>query len=208
LLTARYVVPFNWQTHLFPTHLRIDSLFFGAFLSYWANFHAEAFWGFVRPRFHLFLMAGAFLISPLFLFSQYDSWMYTYGFTVLYAGFGALMLGVLNLRMELWPKTLQILPRALGYIGGFSYSIYLWHIPWLMFLNKIRVLRIPYFGLTAFILGSIAIGIVTSKLVEIPAIHLRDRLYPSGVSARAVPLVNAAPEPALEPVASDLIGTR
>ena len=182
LLTARYVVPFNWQTHLFPTHLRIDSLLFGVLLSYWANFHSEKFWGFVRPRCHLFLLVGIFLVSPLFLVSQYDRWMYTFGFTVLYAGFGALLLGMLSVRVELWPKVLQLVPRTLAFIGGYSYSIYLWHIPWLMLLGYLHVIRIPYLGLAAFVFGAIAVGIVTSKLIEIPAIRLRDRLYPSSTA--------------------------
>jgi peptidoglycan/LPS O-acetylase OafA/YrhL len=179
LITASYVFPFRWQTHLFPTHLRIDSLLFGVFLSYWANFHGETFWGFVRPRSHLFLIVGSFLISPLFLVSQYDPWMYTFGFTVLYAGFGSLMLGILALRMESWPELLQSIPRALAYIGRFSYSIYLWHVPFLMLLFKTSILKMPYWGLTTFVFGSVILGIVTSKLIELPAISLRDRLYPS-----------------------------
>jgi peptidoglycan/LPS O-acetylase OafA/YrhL len=105
--------------------------------------------------------------------------MYTYGFTVLYAGFGALMLGILGLRMESWPELLQSVPRALAYIGRFSYSIYLWHVPFLMLLFKTSILKMPYWGLTTFVFGSVILGIVTSKLIELPAISLRDRLYPS-----------------------------
>jgi peptidoglycan/LPS O-acetylase OafA/YrhL len=188
LLTARYVIPFTWQTHLFPTHLRIDSLLFGTLLSYWSHFHSEQFWGFVRPRRHLFLLVGACLISPSFVISQYDPWMYTYGFTVLYLGFGALMLGLLSLRMESWPKIAQAAPRALAFIGGYSYSIYLWHVPWLILLSSLHLIRIAYMGVTAFIVGSIAFGVLASQVIEIPAIRLRDRLFPSSSASLAAAL--------------------
>src|SRR5438046_8413814 len=70
LWTAKHVVPFAWQTHLYPTHLRFDSLMFGVLLSYWAQFHARRFWEFARPRCFLFILAGVFLISPGFLLTQ------------------------------------------------------------------------------------------------------------------------------------------
>ncbi len=178
LWTAKHVVPFAWQTHLYPTHLRFDSLMFGVLLSYWAQFHARRFWEFARPRYFLFILAGVFLISPGFLLTQETPWMYTYGFTVLYLGFGAILIGTLSAPMELMPRVLQVFVRPFAFIGGFSYSIYLWHIPWLILLGAAGVLRIPYLGVAVFILGSIAVGIMTSRLVEIPMIRVRDRLFP------------------------------
>lgn len=179
LFTARYVLPFSWQTHLFPTHLRIDSLLFGVLLSYWAHFRGSRFWGFVQPRYPLFFIVGAFMISPIFIIGQYDPWMYTYGFTVIYLGFGALLLAMLSIRVELLPQTVQALPRALARIGGFSYSIYLWHIPWLIVLAKSGIIRIPYVGLMAYVVGSVVWGITASQVVEIPAVRIRDRLFPA-----------------------------
>ncbi len=178
LWTAKHVVPFAWQTHLYPTHLRFDSLMFGVLLSYWAQFHARRFWEFARPRYFLFILVGVFLISPGFLLTQETPWMYTYGFTVLYLGFGAILIGMLSAPMELMPRVLQVFLRTFAFIGGFSYSIYLWHVPWLILLGSAGVLRIPYLGVAVFILGSIAVGIMTSRLVEIPMIRVRDRLFP------------------------------
>jgi peptidoglycan/LPS O-acetylase OafA/YrhL len=197
LFTARYV-PFSWQTHLFPTHLRIDSLLFGVLLSYWAHFHGSRFWGFVQPRYPLFLLVGAFMISPIFIISQYDPWMYTYGFTVLYLGFGALLLAVLSIRVELLPQVVQALPRALARIGGFSYSIYLWHIPWLIILFKWGIIRIPYVGLITYIVGSVALGITASQIVEIPAVRIRDRLFPA-FGARSLSRISAIAQQHVEP---------
>jgi len=73
---------------------------------------------------------------------------------------------------------LQVFLRTFAFIGGFSYSIYLWHVPWLILLGAAGVLRIPYLGVAVFILGSMAVGIMTSRLVEIPMIRVRDRLFP------------------------------
>ena len=184
LLTDRYVVPFTWQTHLFPTHLRIDSLFFGVLLSYFANFHEEKFWGFMRPRAPQLLLIGTFLILPLFLISQYDSWMYTYGFTVLYLGFGAILIGLLSIPVHTWPKSTLVMPRALAYVGRYSYSIYLWHIPWLIFLLGGGVIRRPYIGFAVYFIGSLALGIGMSILVEIPSIRLRNRLFPASTTGQ------------------------
>jgi peptidoglycan/LPS O-acetylase OafA/YrhL len=153
-------------------------IFFDLLLSYWAQFHGGTFWEFVRPRYLLFIFVGIFLISPGFLLTQETAWMYTYGFTMLYLGFGAILVGMLSAPVELLPRALQLVLRALAFIGGFSYSIYLWHIPWLILLGTGGVLRIPYWGVAVFILGSIAVGVMTSKLVEIPMIRLRDRFFP------------------------------
>jgi peptidoglycan/LPS O-acetylase OafA/YrhL len=178
LWTANHVLPFSWQTHLFPTHLRIDSLLFGVFLSYWAQFHGRAFWGFVRPRSPLFLLVGLFLISPGLFLTQETPWMYTYGFSLLYFGFGAILLGTLGAPIELMPGTFQFLARILAFVGRYSYSIYLWHIPLLIFLASYGILRRPYVGVGTFVVGSIALGVLASELFEIPVIRLRDTLFP------------------------------
>jgi peptidoglycan/LPS O-acetylase OafA/YrhL len=176
-------VPFSWQTHLFPTHLRIDSLLFGVVLSYLAHFHGEKFWSLARPRYPLLLLVGFFLISPGFLLTQETPWMYTYGVSLLYLGFGAILVGTLAAPIASAPKAIRLVFGSLGFIGGFSYSIYLWHIPLLIWLGSVGILRKPYLGISAFVLGSLALGITASKLIEIPVVRLRDRLFPQTVSA-------------------------
>ena len=76
LLTARYI-PFTWQTHLMPTHLRVDSLLFGVTLSYFAHFHGARFWASVTRWRKPILIVSAMLIAPSLMISQYDAWMYT-----------------------------------------------------------------------------------------------------------------------------------
>ncbi len=69
------------------------------------------------------------------------------------------------------------LARPLAWIGFYSYSIYLWHLPWLA-VCRIRVFSGPWQAL-AYYAGSIAIGVLVAKLVEIPALRLRDRWLPA-----------------------------
>ena len=177
LLTARYV-PFSWETHLFPTHLRMDSLLFGVVIAYYYHFHRERFTDFATRRRVAILCAAAVLLAPLFLVSQYTPWMYTYGFMSLYLGYGCLLVGLLHVPWDgLWRPILMGL-HGIAYIGTFSYSIYLWHLPWLNFLLRTHFLKSNTQRLVFFYVGSVLLGILTAKLVEFPALRLRERLFP------------------------------
>jgi peptidoglycan/LPS O-acetylase OafA/YrhL len=127
LLTARYL-GYSPQTHLYPTHLRLDSLFVGVVIAYYHHFHRERFTSLATRYRGLIFCASALLLAPLFLVSQYDPWMYTYGFTCAFLGYGLLLIGFLQVSLaEVSPSILMCL-RAIGYVGTFSYSIYLWHM--------------------------------------------------------------------------------
>jgi peptidoglycan/LPS O-acetylase OafA/YrhL len=188
LITARNM-PFSWQTHLFPTHLRLDSLLFGVVIAYWYHFHRERFTSFATRRRLPLFCAAAVLLSPLFLVSQYDPWMYTYGFTALFVGYGCLLVSLLHVPVEGLPLPLLAAVRVIAYVGTFSYSIYLWHIVWLRFVQSAHLLPSNSARLLTFYLGSILLGILTAKIVEFPALRLRDQLFPA-----AGPLLPVAPE--------------
>ena len=177
LLTNRWI-PFDLLKYMAATHLRLDSLLFGVLLSYWANFHAERFWRFVRATYPFLLAVGVLLASPPLVLDSYNPWIFTYGFTSLYLGYGAIMLGLLALPLTRLPKTGQAFFRAIAYIGGFSYSIYLWHITWIIVGLKYGVFHIRHAGILAYMIGAVLIGITTAKLVEIPVLRLRERLFP------------------------------
>jgi peptidoglycan/LPS O-acetylase OafA/YrhL len=82
--------------------------------------------------------------------------------------------------------------RFVAFIGLYSYGIYLWHVS---VLDPIKTVarRLPthlapvWDALAPFVLG-ILIGIVFTKLVEFPALKLRDTLFPRRVdSAVGIP---------------------
>ena len=185
LLTARYV-PYSYQTHLMATHLRLDSLLFGVVLSYWHHFHRERYSRAAQRYQGLILCAAAALLTPAFLVSQYDPWMYTYGFTSLYLGYGCLLVGFLHVPVDGFKRPLQLVLRATAYIGTFSYSIYLWHLPWLRVVQHLRLGSSDFVRLSVYYGGAILLGMLTGKLVEFPALRLREHLFPSSTSGQSI----------------------
>ena len=109
------------------------------------------------------------------LFEGKSFGMHTFVFVSLYLGFGLLVLLALQIRIR---NSFSV--RALAFIGKHSYSICLWHLPVLFFLirsglNNWRGSKPIYFS------ASILLGIAMSKLVEFPALRIRDRLFPSNI---------------------------
>ena len=117
--------------------------------------------------------------------------MLSFGFTALYCGFG----GILVLCL---PRTGRATERSafrlkivvaefLAYVGMHSYSIYLWH---LMVGQHVRgFLRIfvpkitPSGVFCGYVITSLTVGVFLSKLIEYPALAVRDRLFPSKLNS-------------------------
>ena len=177
-----FLVPeFSYFTHFFPTHLRMDSLLFGVLLGYCSLFHADRFWGLMsKHRVKLTILAFA-LVSPCVIFGQTgdvvappNPFLYTFGFTSIYLGFGVLM--CLFLLVPLPERGLSgHLARSLARIGRYSYSIYLWHLPLIFMLQKHRIFR-THSGLILYYALCIFVGIVMAKIIEEPSLRLRDFL--------------------------------
>jgi peptidoglycan/LPS O-acetylase OafA/YrhL len=178
ILGAR--APFVNETHLFPTHLRIDGLLFGVLLSY--LFHRHPIWILsIASRFRYVLLgAGVILLLPAFCFQlETNRFMYTYGFSLFYVGGGFLLLCALGFRGPVTP-----LVNLLAYIGSQSYSVYLWHMPVAMWGALVIANRFPpyyswFIYAASYLLGAVGCGIAMSLLTEFPVLRIRDRLFPS-----------------------------
>lgn len=177
--------PYTNATHLYPTHLRLDGLMFGVCLSYLYHFRGEVLRSLVQGRERLLLALGLVLIAPAFVFQVETTFLiYTFGLTCLYLGSGLLVV-VLVLRGL--PETRFV--RVLAFIGAYSYSIYLWHLMVKVETDRAftTVLHRPPESSSAqltYVVGTFLVGILMAKLVELPVLKLRDRLFPS----RSVPL--------------------
>ncbi len=175
-----------------PSHLRMDSLFAGVFISYLYHFFRDDLlnWG-RRHRLKLFLF-GTLLFCPPFIFPlEITPFIVTVGLTLLYVGGGFLLIAAL-----VTPVPRRGPAKALAYVGSHSYSIYLWHMPVTMSLvpkvNRILGTTENWFVYAGvYLIGSVLFGIFMAAVIEFPVLRVRDHLFPS----RGRPLTASAAQP-------------
>jgi peptidoglycan/LPS O-acetylase OafA/YrhL len=182
--------PYVLATHHYPTHLRIDGLFFGVLLAYLYHMKPEML---ARVGHHkwLLLIVGLALVLPMGFFEIGEHrWVWTIGFTMLYVGYGCILLACVYTAPGDGPlgRIIFSLPaRGLAWIGLFSYSIYLWQadlglIPehkWIMpHLPKHPVSVNWALSMGTYLALTILAGAVMAKLVEMPVLAFRDRFFP------------------------------
>ena len=168
------------RLHVLATHVRIDSLMFGVFISYLYYFRSKVF-NDLTKRYRLSLtLVGLGLLSIAFTSRLEDSMaMAVVGLTLLYLGAGLLLVGFSKYNL---PENGFV--KFFGFLGSHSYSVYLWHMPvniWgYMLLRKAFGSEVNwYIYAVTYFLGSWIIGILLAKIVELPVLRLRDRRFPS-----------------------------
>jgi peptidoglycan/LPS O-acetylase OafA/YrhL len=140
------------------THLRIDALFTGVVLGYFYHYRAGIFSRLAR---WWALPVGLALLLPVAIGINFSSLVLTCNVL----GFAFLVGWSVNRKL---PGT-----GLFSGIGKYSYSIYLVHLP-LAELWSIRPLT--RIGFCCYVATSIAVGIGMARLIELPALRLRDRL--------------------------------
>ena len=170
----------TWDEMFAPTHLRMDSLFAGVTLGYYAHFDAESF---AEARRKLVLAFGLLLTLPAFLFPGT-----VVGVTVAYVAFACIVAWAAS-----QPYSANRLLRALAWVGYYSYSIYLWHGATQVFFDVMlrpaaHVIRFPL-----YLASTILLGMGMSKLVEVPALRLRNRVFPSLTSKATTSTLTLSP---------------
>ena len=156
----------------FPTHLRCDGLFAGVALGYYRHFEPESFRDARRPW---LLVVGILLVlfgTPLGL---------VWAKTVVYIGFAFVVAWAAHR-----PHSAHPIPRALAWIGFYSYSIYLWHAAIVLLFGHLEQ---RWYSFVAYLVSTILIGVIMAKLIEVPALKLREKIVPS---AKAMQLPSAA----------------
>jgi peptidoglycan/LPS O-acetylase OafA/YrhL len=144
------------------THLRIDALFAGVTLGYFWHFDPESF---SEARSKWALISGVFValllpIMPTFL-----------QMTFAYIAFCLIVAWAVNLQ----PRNGYISP-VIAFIGRHSYSIYLWHALIALWMARLAA---HWFSFPAYAGMAILLGVLMSKVIEIPSLEIRDRLFPS-----------------------------
>ena len=195
-LAMRYVAvhqpsykPVDFSKLMYLTHLRIDALFFGVVLGYFYHFRPGFLPSLFRNGWNRVAMEGiiALLISCCFVFPVESPFIQSFGFTLLYLGFGGLL--ALSLTASGPDESSATLSAAgskiggvLAFVGMYSYSIYLWHIPVLTYVRGVQALSPVTLSMASltyiYIAISIPFGILMARIVEFPALQLRDRLFP------------------------------
>jgi peptidoglycan/LPS O-acetylase OafA/YrhL len=204
--------PFDEIAQFTPTHLRMDGLFFGVFLAYLFHMQPQRLARVARHRI-LLLVIGLALVLPMGFDDVVDHrWVWTIGFTMLYLGYGCILIACLYSPPGDWfGNLLASRPAAvLAWIGVFSYSIYLWQFD--ISYNPVTwyvMPHLPHHPVTLYWMMSMGIyltlailgGAMLSRIVEFPVLKLRDRLFPARADAIPVAPATEARPPVLIPVA-------
>lgn len=160
------------------THLRIDSLLVGVFLTWLYRYRPIIFaWWAKYVSIFVFL-----IMSPMALAvaekGAYDVIQLKYGFVLLYVYFGNLLMMLVQFENGLRYRIFDLPVK----IGVYSYSIYLWHIP-VKFLFTGFIARHVSLGywtnLFGYLIVCIGLGYVLYRLVEYPMLIIRNKFYPA-----------------------------
>ena len=182
---------------LFPTHLRIDALFFGVVLGYLHHFRPEFIPNLLKNVRTRLLIHTATALSLSCILATYEEspFMLSFGLTLVQLGFGGLL--VLSLYAQppavasFWSKLARHVGNVFAYVGTYSYSIYLWHVAIVahvlgVILAVAPVHLVPALQTALYVALSIGTGILMARIAEFPALALRNRLFPSASGATAM----------------------
>lgn len=174
-------------SNMFYSHNRLDALFFGVFISHWYHYKPKELKSFTDRHKAKLLLFFALCITITPIHKAITSTLLpTIGLTFVYLGFGALLLSLLytDLTSKIKNKFILAIYRSIEKMGVYSYSIYLFHV---VVSIVIKSLRIKYqiqdeLALLLYFSSAIFIGILMSKMIELPFLKARDKYFPSKTS--------------------------
>ena len=173
---------FNVHRELQPTHLHLDVLAAGVLLRYFYHYRHDALRFLQRGKL-LWIGLGLLLVTPSeYLWMPHSIWLTALMPT---SNLVAFSLIVFEATQFPFPASgiAHWLVRPFDYLGKHSYSIYLWHLPvkdWLVdpwVKDRGVIYLLVLFG------ASLAVGTFFSEVLEMPILHVRNRLFPSTSSA-------------------------
>ncbi len=188
IITTLRLPEFDFKTHVFATHLRLDALLYGVALSYVWHYQRDrlafAERSAVRPW--LLVFGFASFVPPLLL-PQAHPIMRTVGLSGLSIGASLFVLWSMT-GPRITSRPISLAADVLAKMGFYSYAIYLWHLPVLVvgvpiaakIVDKVLHRSLGALGETlVYLTATIFIAVVTARAVELPALRVRERLFPS-----------------------------
>jgi len=183
--------------HVFlPTHARLDSIGDGVLLAMLFHFAPERF---DRLRSLTWLWVLCLVVGLVVFRGHYAS-----RFILAETHDASTLIAISTLLLLYRPlsggRTHNWVYRLVAWIGVYSYGIYLWHLsvvkPAEAFFERHSI--IPFWIATILIRAlEIGIGVLTTRLCEMPALRLRDRLFPRRVDTPVgPPALEEAPDAA------------
>ena len=170
----------------------MDSLFCGVIVSYYYHYHSSRFLDLARRYRVPAMIFGMLALAPAFVFPLgHSRFISTIGLTLLYLGSGLILIAALTFDFGKH----KIVTFA-AYVGSHSYSIYLWHVPFVLWLLPLAQRLLGRYWSSSvkfavYLIGAVSLGILMALLVEFPILRLRDRWFPS----RARPLTTSGERP-------------
>ena len=164
------------------THTRIEGILYGVLLAILYHYAPEMF---RRWQSRWWVWMSALVVAVLFFRFQTDApWSESIGWDM------ADLLGIALLMLLYKPSRTgrrSALYRLVAWIGVYSYGIYLWHVsviaPAVAVGSHLPLWMRPAWKGVAPITGGILLGALSTKIVELPALKLRDRLFPRRIDS-------------------------
>ncbi len=159
------------------THTRIEGILYGVLLAMAFHYHPAMFRWWQERRWAW--VTALFAVVLFFRFQPDTRWAASFGWDM------ADLLGIILLMLLYRPDPTRRRPalyRLVAWIGVYSYGIYLWHVA--VIAPSVTVGgHLPRGLVSAWcavvpIAAGIGVGAVFTKLVELPALRMRDKLYP------------------------------
>jgi peptidoglycan/LPS O-acetylase OafA/YrhL len=172
---------FSNNRNLWPTHLRIDTLFVGVLLAW--MFHTRPdLWQRWTSRPLLLLVTGLVLIAPMCVLKITSPLAWTIGYSWLAAGYACILSACVAWSDRTFFTFASV--RALASLGVYSYPTYLfimsfgrWPAKWTA--QHFHGATGWLISMVVYFLTAFTVGIIFSKLIEIPTLRLREKLFPS-----------------------------